>query len=242
MKILCVIPSRIGSTRLPRKPLVDLGGKPMIQRTYEAAKSCTDIDRVVVATDDQEIAQVIENVGGEVVMTAADIKTGSDRVAAVAKQFPDYDVVINLQGDEPFMPAETLSALVKPFLSGEKPRMTTVAHPLDFKSAHQNPNMVKVLCDQKGDALLFSRAAIPHFRAEHQDVPVYHHMGLYAFDKDFLQTFTSLTQTPIEKAELLEQMRALENGYKIRVCPVASGTIEINDPEDLAKAQKLFAP
>lgn len=235
MKILCVIPARLKSTRLPRKMLQNVQGQAMIQKTYLNAKACQDIDRFIVATDSDEIAHVLHEIDAEIMMTPENLKTGSDRVAFVAKQLPEYDVVINLQGDEPFIRASMLSQLVQPYKMGENPEMATLAYAL--KSAdYQNPNIVKVILDQKSDAVYFSRAAIPYFR-ERVDVPVYHHMGLYAYQREFLLKYTTFKQTPLEQAELLEQLRAIENGHKIRVVITTERSLEINTPEELEQAQ-----
>jgi 3-deoxy-manno-octulosonate cytidylyltransferase (CMP-KDO synthetase) len=236
MKILCVIPSRIGSTRLPRKPLLEIQGKPMIQWVYENASRCQVLTKVIVATDNEEIASVIKQAGGHVQMTDPELQTGSDRVAVVAEKYPDMDVIINLQGDEPFIKPKMLEQLVAPYLAGEKPEMTTLAYPLDMKTKYQEPGAVKVITDLKGNAIYFSRSPIPYFRIQTQ-VPVYHHMGLYAFRRDFLMVYKTLEQTPLEKAEILEQLRVLENGYKIRVCLTEDKTLEINTPEEFAAAQ-----
>ena len=234
-KMLCVIPSRIGSTRIPRKPLLAIQGKPMVQWVYENAARCKAITKVVVATDSDEIADVIHRVGGHVEMTDPQIQTGSDRAAIVAEKFPEMDIVINLQGDEPFVKPRMLEQLVAPWLTGENPEMTTLACPLDM-TFHTDPGAVKVITDLAGDALYFSRAPIPYFRT-HESAPVYHHIGLYAFRRDFLLYYKNLAQTPLEKAESLEQLRVLENGHKIRVCLTEGKTLEINTPEEYARAQ-----
>jgi len=236
MKILCVIPSRIQSTRLPRKPLLPIQGKPMIQWVYENAKRCSVLTDVIVATDSEEIADVIHHIGGKAVMTDPDLPTGSDRVAAVAQQNPDMDVIINLQGDEPFIKPQMLQQLVTPYLQGESPDMTTLASPLDMEKEYTNPGMVKVITDLQGNAIYFSRSPIPYFRVQ-QSAPVYHHKGLYAFRRDFLLHYTTLAQTPLEKAEALEQLRALENGFKIRVCLTEGRTLEINIQKEFEQAQ-----
>lgn len=236
MNILCVIPSRIRSTRLARKPLLPIQGKPMVQWVYENASRCKVISHVVVATDDDEIAAVIKKAGGDVVMTDPHLPTGSDRVAAVAKLHPEADVVINLQGDEPFIRPRMLEQLVAPYLAGERPEMTTLAHPLDRKVKYPSPHFVKVITDLNHNALYFSRAPIPNFRAQ-EDAPAYNHIGLYAFTREFLLHYTTLPQTPLEKTELLEQLRVLEHGYKIRVCLTESNTLEINTPEEYEQAQ-----
>lgn len=238
MKILCVIPSRIGSTRLPRKPLLPIQGKPMIQWVYENASRCKFLTQVVVATDNTEIAEVITASGGKAEMTDPNLQTGSDRVAAVAAKYPDMDVVINLQGDEPFVKPRMLEQLIAPYLAGELPDMTTLAYPLDMATEHADPAFVKVITDLNSNAIYFSRSPIPYFRTQVQ-APVYHHIGLYAFRRDFLLHYTTLPQTPLEKAEALEQLRALEHGYRIRVCLTEERTLEINTTEELAAAQNF---
>lgn len=241
MKILCVIPSRISSTRLPRKPLADIQGMPMIARVLKNAQACKVISKVIVATDSDEIAEVVRAHDGEFEMTDPLLLTGSDRVAAVAKKYSDMDVVINLQGDGPFITPRMLELLVEPYLKGETPDMTTLAYPLDMEKKYHEPGAVKVITDLNGYALYFSRAPIPYFRAEPNcAVPVYHHMGLYAFRRDFLMTYTTLPQTPLEKTELLEQLRAMEHGYRIRVCLTEEKAMEIDTPQDLLEAQHFL--
>jgi 3-deoxy-manno-octulosonate cytidylyltransferase (CMP-KDO synthetase) len=241
MKILCVIPSRLASTRTPRKALALIQGKPMIQRVHEQAAKCSTLSKIVVATDSDEIADVVKAVGGEVVMTDPNIPNGSERAATVAQNYPDMDVVINLQGDEPFVKPEMLTALVQPYLDGEKPEMTTLACPLDFDTEFTNPNFVKVITDKKGYAIYFSRSPIPYFRqkAYQGELPVYHHQGVYAYRSDFLQIYKNLAPTPLEQIESLEQLRVLENGHKIRVCVTQHRTLEINTPEELKLAQNF---
>ncbi|MHB1949629.1 MAG: 3-deoxy-manno-octulosonate cytidylyltransferase [Gammaproteobacteria bacterium] len=240
MKILCVIPSRIGSTRMPRKPLLPIQGKPMVQRVYENALRCKVFSKVIVATDNLEIADIIKNMGGNIAMTDPDIQTGSDRVAAVAKDHPDMDVVVNLQGDEPFIKPRMLEQLVAPYLRGELPDMTTLAYPLDMNTRYHEASAVKVITDLSGNALYFSRSPIPYLRQSiHGPIPVYHHIGLYAFRRDFLLHFTSLPQTPLEQTESLEQLRALEHGFRIRVCLTEDKTLEINTPEEYELAQSF---
>lgn len=240
MKILCVIPSRLHSTRLPQKSLLPIQGKPMIQWVYENAARCQALTKIIVATDSKAIAEVIHSIGGEICMTDPNLPTGSDRVAAVAKHYPNMDVVINLQGDEPFIKSIMLEQLIAPYMAGETPEMTTVAYPLDMETKYKESGAVKVITDQKGNALYFSRAPIPYFRESVQSpLPVYHHMGLYAFRRDFLDTYRALPQTPLEKAESLEQLRALEHGYTIRVCLTKEGTLEINTQEEYERAQQF---
>ena len=208
----------------------------MVQWTYENAARSTLLSDLIVATDDLEIANVIKNIGGKVAMTDPDIPTGSERVAAVASQYPDMDIIINLQGDEPFIHPSMLEALVAPYLAGETPEMTTLATPLDLTSSYHEAGAVKVITDINHHAIYFSRSPIPHFRTE-TNAPVYHHMGLYAFRRDFLMLYPTLRQTPLETAESLEQLRAIEHGYKIRVCLTDRKTLEINTMEEYERAQ-----
>ena len=239
MKILCVIPSRLASTRLPRKALLPIQGIPMVQRVYQQASRCSAFTKVVVATDSEEIATVVTKAGGEAIMTDANLATGSDRVAAVARQFPEMEVVVNLQGDEPFMQPVMLEQLVAPYLAGENPAMSTIAFKLDQKD-FARPEVVKVIVDKDDYALYFSRATIPYPRSEKipfTQLPVYHHMGVYAFRNTFLQEYCQLPQGLLEQTESLEQLRALENGYRIKVCLVTGGTLEINTEEDYQRAQ-----
>lgn len=241
MKILCVIPSRLNSTRLPQKPLLPIQGKPMIQWVYENARRCPLITKLVVATDDVKVSNLITQLGGEAMLTSPDLPSGSDRVAAVAANYPEIDIVINLQGDEPFIKPEMLTQLVAPYLAGDTPEMTTLAYPLDKKKHFNSANVVKVITDINQNAIYFSRAPIPYHRNTHEGstVPVYHHMGLYAFRKDFLTVYQQLPQTPLEQIESLEQLRALENGYRIRVCLTEHRTLEINTPEEYEQAQSF---
>lgn len=239
--VLCVIPARLNSTRLPRKMLEKIGEHCIIQKTYLQAVQCKSLTKLVVATDSPEIAAVVEELGGEVAMTPAALETGSDRVAYVAKEYPSMDVVINLQGDEPFIHPETLSELIAPYQNGENPVMATLGYELDFEKEYHDPGIVKVIMDQKGYAIYFSRAPIPYIRQEGQSLPILHHIGLYAYQRDFLLEFTKMPQTPLEKTELLEQLRAIENGYKIRINQTQHRTLEINTPEELQRAREIFS-
>lgn len=238
-KILCVIPSRIGSTRLPRKPLLPIKGKPMVQLVYENALSCAWLYDVIVATDNHEIMQVIQNINGKVMMTDSNLLTGSDRVAAIAKEFPEVDVFINLQGDEPFVTATMLEQLVFPYLHNEDPDMATLARELNYEKDKDNPGVVKVITDLQGNAIYFSRAPIPYFRQDISNAPVYHHIGLYAFKRNFLLKYSKLPMSPLERAESLEQLRALEHGFKIRVSLTKVKTLEINTLEEYQLAQNF---
>ncbi|MES2614695.1 MAG: 3-deoxy-manno-octulosonate cytidylyltransferase [Bdellovibrionota bacterium] len=238
-KILCVIPSRLNSTRLPRKPLVLIGNKPMIQWVYEAACQCVAFSKVIVATDSEEIEEVIKKLGGHVEMTPSELPTGTDRVACIAKKYPEYDVVVNLQGDEPFIKPEMLVSLVSPYLNGINPAMATLACPLNLEKEYNDPNTVKVIYNKLNHAIYFSRSPIPYFRQQNiENVPILMHLGLYAFTRKFLLEYTQMEQTPLEKSELLEQLRAVENGVSIYVSQTPHRIIEINYPEDLENARK----
>ncbi|MEL6468900.1 MAG: 3-deoxy-manno-octulosonate cytidylyltransferase [Cyanobacteria bacterium J06623_4] len=239
MKLLAVIPARYASTRFPGKPLVMIGDRPMVQRVYEAARSCQAFSKVIVATDSEKIADCVRGFGGLVEMTSSDHETGTDRVAEVAGRHSEMDVVANVQGDQPFVTSEMLTQLVAPYLAGKAPDMTTLACPLTGEAAYRDPNTVKVLCDRHQQALYFSRAPVPYYR-NRQAAPVYHHLGLYAFRRDFLAHYSQLTPTPLEQCEALEQLRVLEHGYRIMVSQTAASILEINTPEDLEKSKSIM--
>lgn len=238
MNILAVIPARYDSQRFPGKPLVRIGERPMVQWVYEAALRCSAFTDVVVATDSEAVAETVRSFGGRVEMTASTHQTGTDRVAELAVRRPDAEVVVNVQGDQPFVTTEMLLALIRPYLEGLRPEMTTLACPLG-ENAHQDPNAVKVILDQNGKALYFSRAPIPYYR-EAGTAPVHHHLGLYAFRGDFLQTYSQLSPTPLERIEGLEQLRVLEHGHTIIVGHTSTMVPEINTPDDLALAEELL--
>jgi 3-deoxy-manno-octulosonate cytidylyltransferase (CMP-KDO synthetase) len=243
MNILAVIPARYDSQRFPGKPLVMIGDRPMVQWVYEAAKQCPSFSQVVVATDSQLVAECVEKFGGTVQMTSSSHLSGTDRVAEVATRYPEAVAVANVQGDQPFVKPEMLTELVAPYLANNKalPDMTTLACPLDQHTGYADPNVVKVLCDRHNRAIYFSRSPIPYFRNS-LPAPVFHHLGLYAFRRDFLAEYAQLTPTPLEQCEALEQLRVLEHGYAIQVCHTQVATLEINTPEDLIQAQSLILP
>jgi 3-deoxy-manno-octulosonate cytidylyltransferase (CMP-KDO synthetase) len=240
VRIVAVVPARYGASRFPGKPLADLDGRPIVQWVYEAATACPDFDEVVVATDSEDIAARVRTFGGAVELTRSDHETGTDRVAEVAERREDADVVVNVQGDQPFATPEMLSALVEPYVSGQSPPMTTLACPLTDEESWDDPNVVKVVCDRNDDALYFSRSPIPH-RGEGDPVDGRHHLGLYAFTRETVLRFPSLEQTPLERRERLEQLRALEHGIQIRVCATDRAVLEVNTPEDLERARELVA-
>jgi 3-deoxy-manno-octulosonate cytidylyltransferase (CMP-KDO synthetase) len=238
-RVLAVIPVRHAAKRFPGKPLADLGGRPVVEWVHDAAVGCGSFDDVVIATDSDAIAERARGFGAAVEMTRDDHLTGSDRVAEVAERHPEADVVVNVQGDQPFATSEMLSALVAPFAQPEPPEMTTLACPLQDPDARRDPNVVKVVCDLHGTALYFSRSPLPH--SADPAAPFLHHLGLYAFSRDTLLRFPSFEPTPLEQAERLEQLRALEHGVRIRVALVERPVLEINTPEDLERANALVA-
>ena len=241
MNVLAVIPARYASTRFPGKPLAVIHGKSMIQRVYDAVTAASGIKHIVVATDDERIAEEVQRFDGNVRMTSADHPTGTDRVAEVSRDFPEYDFVLNIQGDQPFVQPAMIQALLDPWKQGQPCQMTTLGCPFESPDDMQDPNKVKVICAADRRALYFSRAPIPFFREVH-DAPVFHHLGLYGFTRKFLLSYASLPQTPLEQCEQLEQLRVLENGFRIDVAKADAPTIEVNTPADLAEANRVGDP
>lgn len=238
MRTLCVIPARYASTRLPGKPLADICGKPMICRVWERARRAEKPERVIVATDDQRIYDAVRKDGGEAMLTRADHPTGTDRLAEVAQAHGAVDLIVNVQGDEPLIEPSVIDELIALFEADENLQMATVMTRMEDEEEQKNPNNVKVVVDKLGYALYFSRSLLPYPRAA--AAPVYKHIGIYAYRRDFLLHYARLAPTPLEKAESLEQLRALENGYGIRVLETASRFIGVDTPEDLALVNRLY--
>ena len=238
MKIACIIPSRYASTRLPGKPLRMIAGETLVHRVYERAALAKLPDIVIVATDNEKIESEVRRFGGRVMMTSPDHPTGTDRLAEVAASLPDYDIVVNVQGDEPFINPDVIDSLAKMLAERDDLDMTTAAAPLK-EDEYDDPSAVKVVVNQKGEALYFSRSLIPYPRNEFS-VPPLKHVGIYAYRRDFLLAYAGMKQTPLEKTESLEQLRALEMGYKIGVIRIDSEDIGIDTEEDLKKANRLF--
>lgn len=238
MKIACIIPSRYASTRLPGKPLRMIAGETLVHRVYERAALAKLPDIVIVATDNEKIESEVKSFGGRVMMTSPDHPTGTDRLAEVAASLPDYDIVVNVQGDEPFINPDVIDSLAKMLAERDDLDMTTAAAPLK-EDEYDDPSAVKVVVNQKGEALYFSRSLIPYPRNEFS-VPPLKHVGIYAYRRDFLLSYAGMKQTPLEKTESLEQLRALEMGYKIGVIRIDSEDIGIDTEEDLKKANRLF--
>lgn len=239
MKVLAVIPARYGSVRFPGKPLKLLAGKPMIQHVYEAVVDANIFTYVSVATDDERIASVVKDFGGHVTMTSPQHLSGTDRVAEVAQHF-DCDVVVNVQGDEPFMKAEPLRDLVAAF-ADETVQTGSLMHLFDNVEDVNNPAQVKVVCDLDDYALYFSRSPIPYPRdIKMIEVPYWKHIGVYAFRKPVLMKFVELEQTFLEKTEMLEQLRLLQNGYRMKMIRTSYNGMGIDTPEDMAAAEIIF--
>ena len=239
--VVVVIPARYGSSRLPGKPLVSLGGKPMIQRVYERAKLAKRADRVIVATDDDRIISAVHGFGGEARMTRADHRTGTERVAEVAAHEPG-DVFVNVQGDEPLLDPAAIDAAVKALVEEPQASIATVATPIKTPGDIMDPNVCKVVLDFDENALYFSRAPIPWVRDTAGHIQARHlkHLGLYVFRRDALQEYPTLPQGDLERIEQLEQLRWLENGWKIRVAEVEHDAVSVDVPEDIARVEKLL--
>jgi 3-deoxy-manno-octulosonate cytidylyltransferase (CMP-KDO synthetase) len=234
MKATAIIPARYASTRLPGKPLLAETGKPLIQHVVEAVRGARRVGRIVVATDDERIAEAVRGFGGEAIMTRADHRSGSDRLAEAVELLGlgDDEIVVNVQGDEPEIPPQCVDRLVDLLAGGDAP-MATLVTPLPADQAG-DPNRVKAVLDQRGRALYFSRAAVPHDRDGAGGVAYKLHLGVYAYRAAFLKRFAALPPTPAETAEKLEQLRALEHGYSIIAAEVAYDGAGIDTPEDYA--------
>jgi 3-deoxy-manno-octulosonate cytidylyltransferase (CMP-KDO synthetase) len=236
--VVAVIPARYESTRFPGKSLADIGGRPMIEHVYRRAADADLVDAVVVATDDQRIVAAVEAFGGIARMTSAAHRTGTDRVAELAAELPS-DIIVNVQGDEPLIDPAMISSVVKPLRDDASIQMTTARRVLADPEDLLNPHVVKVVADGRGDALYFSRSPIPNGAGTTGTAFV--HVGLYAFRRDFLLRFAALPQTPLEVAESLEQLRALEHGFRIRTVVTEHHSIGVDTPDDLERARRLSA-
>ena len=244
MRILGIIPARYASTRFPGKPLANMGGKSMIRRVYEQAKKSKSLSKVVVATDHEEIFDHVIDYGGEVCMTSTHHASGTDRCFEVlSKENSSFDYIINIQGDEPFIAPEQIDLLAS-LLDG-KTELATLIKKIDSVEQLFNPNLVKAVLNKNSEALYFSRSPIPYLRNQEQVEWVTHHsyykhIGMYAYRNDVLKKITNLEVSPLEKAESLEQLRWLENGYKIKVKETSIETIGIDTPEDLQNALRCL--
>jgi 3-deoxy-manno-octulosonate cytidylyltransferase (CMP-KDO synthetase) len=240
-EVVIVIPARFGSTRLPGKPLVSLAGKPMIQRVYERAKMAALADRVIVATDDERIVKAVESFGGTARMTRPDHRTGTERVAEVAAH-EKGDVFVNVQGDEPVLDPVAVDTAVNALLEEPAAAISTVATQIKAPADIIDPNVVKTVLDFDNNGLYFSRAPIPWVRDTTSKIQLRHlkHLGLYVFQREALLEYPTLPQGELERIEQLEQLRWLENGWKIRVAEVEHDAVSVDVPEDVARVEKLL--
>ena len=253
-KVVAIIPARYASTRLPGKPILDIGGKPMVVRVAERARQVSSINRIIIATDDQRIFDAVAAAGEEVMMTSPDHQTGTDRLAEVAAKL-DAEIIVNVQGDEPLIEPATIEAAIAPLLADNSIVMSTTSEPIESDADLLNPNVVKVVTDPEGFALYFSRSPIPFPRSAvqaHGSIEAAlaarpellsqyaKHTGMYVYRREFLLNYAKLPSTPLEQLELLEQLRALEHGYRIKVVKVAHRSIGVDTPEDLERVRQIF--
>ena len=239
MKTAVIIPARMGSMRFPGKVLADLGGKPVIQHVWENAMR-SKADSVTVAADDPRVEQAVKAFGGNVVMTKPSHPSGSDRVWEAA-QSNDAELIVNVQGDEPFLPHEVIDDLSDAMHGPDAPAMGTVVLPCSRADIAANPNLPKVVLTSDDYALYFSRSMIPYLREGGEETEVYRHWGIYAYRRETLAKFVSLPEGRLERCEKLEQLRALENGIRIKVIKTSFDSIGIDTPDDLVRAQEFLA-
>lgn len=238
--VLAVIPARLASTRFPKKVLAPLAGKPLVMHVYERTCQAALVSETVVATDAREVADALESLGANVVMTRGDHESGTDRAAEVAET-SDAAIVVNVQGDEVMIDPAAIDATIRPLLDDSSIGMSTARHRITEQREIDDPNVVKVVCDSRGRALYFSRAAIPCVReaADAAGAAYWQHIGLYAFRRDFLLAYAKMAPTPLEKLERLEQLRALENGHDIAVVDTDYRSVSVDTPEDLERVRKI---
>lgn len=245
LKVVAIIPSRYGSTRFPGKPLALISGTPMIQHVYDRVSSVKRIDEVFVATDDERIAESVNNFGGKFVMTPSTLKSGTDRCAAAARRIK-ADIIVNVQGDEPVIAPATIDAAISSLLKSSETVMSTAAVPIRDHDTLFSHNVVKVVTDKNSDAMYFTRNVIPFLRGVHQQdylkqFKFLKHLGIYIYRNTFLQKLTKFKETPLEAAEKLEQLRVLENGYKIKVAVVEEDTISVDVPSDVITVEDFLS-
>ena len=242
MKVVCIIPSRHHSSRFPGKPLADLCGKPMIQHVYERVLQAKTLSYAAVATDDERIFAAVQGFGGRAVMTSPRHRSGTDRIAeAVANLgLDDNDIVVNIQGDQPLFAPAQIDEVAAPLLADPSLPMSTLIYKIVREEEITHPNAVKVVFDADHFALYFSRATIPYVRDGGQRADYFKHHGIYAYRRDFLATFTHLPEGKLERLEALEQLRALEHGYRIKVVVTAHDSVEVDTPEELARVSEII--
>ena len=239
IRVLGVIPARYASTRLPGKPLIKIGGKPMIQHVYQQCLKAKLIDKVIVATDDKRIYDAVIKFGGNAAMTSSKHRSGTDRIGEIVKwqnsEIAQCDIVVNIQGDEPFINPANIDKAIKPLLKDKTVNVSTLAFKIKDKKEINDPNVVKVIFDKDGDAIYFSRNPIPYDRDRKGKVNYYKHIGLYVYRKSYLQRLIKMKPSKLEQAEKLEQLRILENGGKIKVVVTNIDSHSVDTREDLRK-------
>ncbi|HYA15597.1 MAG TPA: 3-deoxy-manno-octulosonate cytidylyltransferase [Syntrophales bacterium] len=242
MKVICIIPARYESTRFPGKPLADLCGKPMIQHVYDRVLKAKTVSYVAVATDDERIFEAVRRFGGQAIMTSGAHRSGTDRIAeAVAKlDLSDSDVVVNIQGDQPIFEPSQIDEVAKPLLDDPTIPMATLIYKIIREEEITHPNAVKVVFDKNHFAIYFSRATIPYIRDKRNKASYYKHHGIYAYRSAFLETFTRLPEGVLEKMEALEQLRAMEHGYRIKVVETLYDSVEVDTPQELERVRGLI--
>ncbi|GAB6137338.1 3-deoxy-manno-octulosonate cytidylyltransferase [Halanaerobaculum tunisiense] len=238
MKVVAIIPARYASTRLPGKPLKEIAGQPMIQHVYERTNQANHLDQVIVATDDQRIYNQVADFGGQVRMTSSEHQTGTDRLAEVAQDL-EAEIIVNVQGDEPLIRPEMIDQAVQPLVADKTLQMSTLKQLITDQAELKNPNLVKVVTDKNDFALYFSRAPIP-YPGQEVKVDYYKHIGLYVYRRNFLLDYANLEPTPLEQQESLEQLRALENGYQIKVVETEHKLVGVDTPQDLEQVRELL--
>jgi 3-deoxy-manno-octulosonate cytidylyltransferase (CMP-KDO synthetase) len=242
MKVVCIIPSRYQSSRFPGKPLADIWGKPMIQHVYERVLKAKTVSSVAVATDDERIFAAVRNFGGYAIMTSPEHKSGTDRIAEAVThlEMQPSDIVVNIQGDQPLFEPAQIDEVAAPLLADATIPMSTLIYKIIRDEEITHPNAVKTVFDEQGFALYFSRATIPYVRGRGLKADYYKHHGIYAYRRDFLETFTRLPVGVLEKLEALEQLRALEHGYKIKVVVTSLDSVEVDTPQELERVKGLI--
>lgn len=241
MIVAAFIPARWGSTRLGGKPLADLNGKPMVQWVYERAKEARLVNEVSVATDDERILNAVRSFGGRVVMTSPLHRSGTDRIAEAAKA-TKANIVVNIQGDEPLIDPASIDAAIRPLLDDPNVKLCTLKTKITREEEYRDPNAVKVVTDKDGFALYFSRSPIPYNKKPFEEAaPAFKHIGLYVYRRDFLFKFSELKPTALEEAESLEQLRALENGFRIKVVETSYNPVSVDTAEDLDRVRAIMA-
>jgi 3-deoxy-manno-octulosonate cytidylyltransferase (CMP-KDO synthetase) len=239
-KILGVIPARFASSRFPGKALASVAGKPMLQHVYERASQARYLTSLIIATDDDRIFDAARAFGARVRMTRDDHASGTDRAAEIASA-ENCDIVVNIQGDEPLIDPDAIDAAILPMAHDSEIQMATLKKRIEDPTEISNPNVVKVVTDWNGDAIYFSRSPIPYYRDGAASGPYYKHIGLYLYQRDFLLGYSALPVGPLEQAERLEQLRALENGLRIRVVETDYESLGVDTPQDLERVETLFA-